>query len=110
MDDYIFQNLIKKLQENAEKAKQNSLLNESTLYKSAIIGFQVNENEEISNVIHSLYSILNRKNFEEIRTLFQPDDTVKLLLPGYDCAVGLLLLLMHLFIVYYFLLFLLHKN
>jgi bifunctional ADP-heptose synthase (sugar kinase/adenylyltransferase) len=71
VDDYIFQNLIKKLQENAEKAKQNSLLNESTLYKSAIVGFQVNENEatNIEAKIKEKFLILLKKNLHKYKKI-----------------------------------------
>ena len=36
----------------------------------------------------SLYSAFNRKNYDELRTLWLPDDNVELTMPGYSKARG----------------------
>lgn len=44
-------------------------------------------------MVRSLYSAFNRKNFDELRALWLPDESVEMTLPGYEKAVRALLVL-----------------
>jgi hypothetical protein len=57
------------------------------MYGAALMGLLSEEELEVRTVMKSFYSILNHKNFDDIRTLWLPDSEVQLYLPGYDRVV-----------------------
>lgn len=87
VDDYIIQNYMAELQKQFERLKQENQTIDTTLMRAAILGMKSDEVDEIQAVIKSFYTSLNRKNFDGIRTVWLPDDSVQLLLPGYEKAV-----------------------
>jgi hypothetical protein len=91
VDDYIMQQLLRdlRIREIASRAGDGQeVLVDATLWKAAQLGLLAEERDEIESVLKGLYSLLNHKNYDEIRTLWLPDPDVQLTLPGFDKKVG----------------------
>lgn len=91
VDDYIMQQLLRdlRMKELAARAGDGQdVLLDATLWKATQLGLLAEEREEVESVMRSLYSILNHKNYDEVRTLWLPDPDVLLTLPGFDKTVN----------------------
>ena len=88
VEDYVFQNIINICNKRARLAKLNSNKVKESVWSSIATGYKLEEETEITALVKSLYSAFNRKNFNELRTLWLPDDSAKLSLPGYSIAKG----------------------
>ena len=87
LQDYIHQQMQLEIQ---SKARDSLLRNDSlsaSIFNVMDTGLQATEREEVEAVVLAYYSALNRKNFEEVRAMWLPDDNSELLLPGQDKAV-----------------------
>ena len=60
----------------------------SALWASIPHAYHLEEEEEIRALIGAYYSAFNRRNFDALRLLWLPDETVELTLPGYNPAIG----------------------
>ena len=82
VDDYVIQKLMHDLSIRAHMYQEKNMTIESTLLQAAITGLALEEENDIRSVMKSFYNIINHKNFDDIRTLWLPDQGVELLLPG----------------------------
>lgn len=90
VDDYIMQQLLRDLRAKeiaARSGEGQEVLVDATLWKAAQLGLLAEERDEVEAVMRGLYSILNHKNYDEVRTLWLPDPDVQLTLPGFDKTV-----------------------
>lgn len=87
IEDYIYQNMIEELNTRSQSLQTSNQLLESTLYSTIEKGFTSSSSDEVRSVMQAYYSAFNRKNFEEIRYLWLPDENVELLLPGFEKVV-----------------------
>ena len=60
----------------------------SALWATIPYAYHLEEEDEIRAVIGAFYSAFNRKNFDAMRQLWLPDETVELILPGYNPVRG----------------------
>lgn len=84
LEDYIMQSMLSKLRKKANSMKNmNNKEDVSALVWKAIAdSFQADEIEEVQAVIKSFYSAINRQNYDDILTLWQPQTTSHVILPG----------------------------
>lgn len=88
IEDYIFQSYMNSCSKRALNAEKVGNIAQRALWSAIPKGHAAEEEIEVRAVIGSLYSAFNRKNFEELKTLWLPDESVELTLPGYDSAYG----------------------
>jgi len=89
VEDYVFQSLLSGLKKRAGKEKRVGKTLEAALWDSIARGMELEEAEQVQAVVESLYSAINRANFDEIQTLYLPDDAnVEMVLPNYPVARG----------------------
>lgn len=61
---------------------------QSALWGTIAHAYHLEEEDEIRAVIGAYYSAFNRQNFDALRLLWLPDETVELVLPGYNPVIG----------------------
>jgi hypothetical protein len=61
---------------------------ESNTWNGIAEGIIDGEVEEVRGIISAFYTALNRKNFDDIRTVWLPDENSELVLPGYEKTRG----------------------
>jgi len=83
LEDYVFQNMVKDLKKRS--LKQES---EAVIWGSLASAYDKNEEAQINGTIKAFYAALNRKNFEDARVFWLPDDNSALIWPGYDPVVS----------------------
>jgi hypothetical protein len=88
LDDYIFQNMMREVLQRADTAKMEGRSVEEAMWRAIAFGYRDEQETEVRAVMKALYSAFNRKNYDELRTLWLPDDSVELVLPGYEKAVS----------------------
>ena len=81
LEDYVFQQMLKGYTKKAVECLQQGNNVEAGLWESIRIRFKTEEELEVKAVVKSFYSAINRKNYDEIRTLWLPDDSVEAILP-----------------------------
>lgn len=89
VEDYVFQNFLKELQIKTDQALQKNSRTEALLWQTIYSRFLLVEESEVRGTIQSFYAAFNKKNFDEVRTLWLPDENVELVMPGYDRAVSI---------------------
>jgi len=93
--DYIFQNMLAQLQSKSEARLLSPQEDHRTpaealqdsVYHSLQQGSSASERDEVTAVMRAYYSAFNRKNFDELRYLWLPDENSELTLPGFDKVV-----------------------
>ena len=88
LDDYVFDNMLRDLDKRVINAKEIGNDLESSLWAAISLGFRHEEELQVQAVMKAYYSALNRKNFDEIRLLWLPDDNVDMVLPGFERVVS----------------------
>ncbi len=92
VDDYVYQSLLREFNRLADDAstqkdkKYNKI--EAGLWRSIPLVLKQDEESEVGAVMKAYYSAINRRNFDDIFTLWLPDSNVELVLPGYDKVRG----------------------
>ena len=87
LDDYIVQNMVRDIKQKADVAAAKGFHIEESMWKATARTFQEEQTAEITAVMMSFYSAFNRKNFDELRALWLPDEGVELTFPGLEKAV-----------------------
>ena len=82
LEDYIMQAMLSKIRQKANSKHIKNKNNEALIWKAIADSFQADEIEEVQAVIKSFYSAINRQNYDDILTLWQPQTTSHLILPG----------------------------
>ena len=88
LEDFVFQNMIRDIYQRADKAKAKSQLIEESMWRALALKHKDEQETEVKAVMKSLYSAFNRKNYDELRTLWLPDESVEMVLPGHEKARG----------------------
>ena len=88
LEDFIFQNMLRDLYQRADTAKELGFVTEESMWRALALKNKDEQETEVRAVIQSLYSAFNRKNYDELRTLWLPDDSVELIIPGCEKARG----------------------
>ena len=88
VEDYVFQQMLKGYSKKAVECLQQGKNVEAGLWESIRLRFKTEEELEVKAIVKSFYSAINRKNYDEIRTLWLPDDNVEAILPGYEKVNG----------------------
>ena len=88
LEDFIFQNMLRDLYQRADTAKESGFVMEESMWRALALKNKDEQETEVRAVMQSLYSAFNRKNYDELRTLWLPDDSVELIIPGCDKARG----------------------
>lgn len=91
LDDYIVQNMIRDVKKKAMNAKDLGFRMENSMWTATELAFKTQETAEITVLIKALYSAFNRKNYDELRALWLPDENVEMSFPGYEKAVSLVI-------------------
>lgn len=92
VDDYIMQQLLRDLRSKELNARTEKDILDATLWKATQLGLLAEERDEVEAVMKSFYSILNHRNYDEVRTLWLPDPDVQLTLPGFEKTVSRLII------------------
>lgn len=87
LQDYVAQDMLAELERNAAKTKASGDLLNATIFSSVVAGMNAADETEIRAVMLAYYAAFNRKNLDEIRALWLPDDQCELVMPGYEKAV-----------------------
>lgn len=87
LDDYIFQNLLRSIKIKANEAHTLGLKLEESMWTATANQYKKEQTLEVEAVMKALYSAFNRRNFDELRALWLPDEHVEMTLPGYEKAV-----------------------
>lgn len=90
LDDYIVQNIQRDIKQKADTAGASGFRMEESMWKATARTYSEEHSSEVTAVMMSLYSAFNRKNYDELRTLWLPDESVELTLSGYEKAVSTL--------------------
>lgn len=88
LEDYIYQNMIRDIKQKADTAKSNGFHIEESMWRATARTYSDEQTVEVTSVMNSLYSAFNRKNYDELRTLWLPDEGVEMTFPGYEKAVS----------------------
>ena len=85
LDDYIVQNMIRDIRANALKKGVKEW--EGRTWEAIADGMVTQEEDAVRGAILAFYSAFNRRNYDDMRVLWLPDESVELLLPGYEKVV-----------------------
>lgn len=85
VDDYLYESMLQDLITVSET--QSFADWEKASWKSVATGLVKSEEDEVQSILRAFYSSFNRRNFDDIRVLFLPDENAELTLPGYEKAV-----------------------
>lgn len=88
VEDYVFQQMLKGYSKKAIECLQQGKNVEAGLWESIRLRLKMEEEQQVKAIVKSFYSAVNRKNYDEIRTLWLPDDSVEAMLPGYEKVTG----------------------
>jgi len=88
VDDYVYQNYLKKLYVLESNAASNNNQVEALLWRHALSKSLGKEETEIRCVVKAYYTALNRQNFDDTRILWLPSEYAELSLPGYTKSVS----------------------
>jgi hypothetical protein len=88
VDDFIFQNMLRDLKIKADAAKEKGDKLQQSMWDAVVLGFKDEQETEVGAVMKAYYSAFNRKNYDELRTLWLPDENVELIMPGFGKAVS----------------------
>ena len=88
LDDYIVQNMVRDIKQKADVAAAKGFHIEESMWRATAKTFNEEQTAEITAVMKSFYSAFNRKNFDELRALWLPDEGVELTFPGLEKAVS----------------------
>lgn len=81
LEDYIFQNFLRDLDAKASNGAKDAV------WKVISDEFRAEQSAEVQSVMKAYYSAFNRQNYDDLGSLWLPDDNIELLLPGYSKAV-----------------------
>ena len=87
LDDFVVQNMIRDTKRKADDARKKGQNIEESIWQAMAYGYIDQEDNQVVGVIRALYSAFNRKNYDEMRALWLPDDNIELMLPGFEKAV-----------------------
>lgn len=96
VEDFVFQNMLQDLRSRSRRemggptGARHERRIDSLVWSATADAYEQNEGIEAQTVVRALYSAVNRCNFDEIQTLWLPDDSVSLHLPGFAEAKGFL--------------------
>jgi len=88
VEDYVSQNMIRESNQRAMRFRADGQVVGAALWDAVSIGFATEEAEEVRSLMLSYYSALNRRNYDELRVMWLPDENVECVLPGYERVVG----------------------
>lgn len=89
LEDYITQNMQQELGSQAVKHLCNNDTTSSSMFSAMGVGLKNTEAQEVRAVMTAYYSAFNRRNFDEIRALWLPDENSELVFPGYVKVVSI---------------------
>jgi hypothetical protein len=95
LQDYIQQNLLGELHNKATESLSSGQALNASVYSGLELELRAAEEAEVRAVMKAYYSAFNRQNLDEVRALWLPDDSVELLLPGYEKVVSGIFTCMH---------------
>lgn len=72
----------------ADKATTLGFNVEASMWKATGLAYEEQQTKEVKAVMMALYAAFNRKNYDELRALWLPDDYVEVTFPGYEKAVS----------------------
>lgn len=90
LEDYVTQNMQHELGCNALKQNPQNDSISSAMYSATMLGIKSVETQEVKAVMTAYYSAFNRRNFDELRALWLPDENAELIFPGYERVVRVL--------------------
>jgi hypothetical protein len=93
LEDYVFQRLLNQIDKKLVDAANHENVAEVALWHTLSTQYNKDEETQIRATVKSFYTSLNRQNFDNIRSLWLPDDKVEILLPGYTKQVYYYILL-----------------
>ena len=85
------QNMLRDIKNKADKAGKLGFHIEESMWQATARTYSDQQSSEVSAVMKSLYSAFNRKNYDELRALWLPDESVEMTFPGFEKAVSFLL-------------------
>lgn len=88
VDDYIKQNLLVDLDKKLNDLLSNNRTAEAQLCSQILFGLQSAEQQEVTGVMKAFYTAFNKKDIDNLRVLWLPDETSELVLPDYRKAVS----------------------
>lgn len=91
LEDYVTQNMQHELSSNALKQNSENDSISSAMYSATMLGMKSVEAQEVKAVMTAYYSAFNRRNFDELRALWLPDENAELTFPGYERVVSVFL-------------------
>ena len=84
------QNMLRDIKNKADKAGRLGFKIEESMWQATARTYSDQQSSEVSAVMKSLYSAFNRKNYDELRALWLPDENVEMTFPGFEKAVSIL--------------------
>lgn len=88
LDDYVYQNMLNDIIKRSTKHQKEGKESNAVVWQSVANAYNRDEELQINSTIKAYYSALNRKNFEDARVFWIPDDSAELTLPGYEPVVS----------------------
>lgn len=86
------QNMLRDIKNKADKAGKLGFHIEQSMWQATARTYNEQQTSEVTAVMKSMYSAFNRKNYDELRALWLPDDGVEMTFPGFEKAVRVLFL------------------
>lgn len=68
--------------------KQGKVAN-ALAWKAITLAYEDDEELQINGTMKAFYAALNRKNYEDVRVLWLPQESSQLILPGFQPVVSL---------------------
>ena len=81
------QNMLRDIKKKADNAGKLGFKIEESMWAATARTYSDTQTVEVRAVMKSLYSAFNRKNYDELRALWLPDESSEMTLPGHEKAV-----------------------
>lgn len=89
LEDYVYQTMLRDITKKCNDALKQDNIAEAKLWEAVATGYKKDEEGQVRATIKSFYSALNRQNFDDMRSLWLPDENAELVVPGYEKQVGM---------------------
>ena len=87
------QNMLRDIKKKADNAGKLGFKIEESMWAATARTYSDTQTVEVRAVMKSLYSAFNRKNYDELRALWLPDESSEMTLPGHEKAVRSIVIL-----------------
>ena len=88
LDDFIFQNFIRDLDQRCMENVQSKDYTKAALWRNIALKYKGEEELQVKGVMTSYFAAFNRRSFDDLKLLWLPDDNIELTLPGFETVVG----------------------